>query len=133
MPKINATSLGRKTIANFQNFVKLTEFFKIKQFFVENEIVWRNFHKFFDEILQKIRKTKHFDDLPKMCLFSKLCRNTIARSFLGKHWNCQSLGFNFHPSGLRPLGWKKNPRDWQFQCIPRNYQLSCNNTIQLKF
>ena len=55
------------------------------------------------------------------CLFSKLCRNTIARSFLGMHWNCQSLGTHFHPSGLRPLGWKKwLPWDWQFQCIPRN-------------
>ena len=58
----------------------------------------------------------------QLCQFSKQCRNTIARSFLGMHWNCQSLGTQFvHPSGLRPLGWKiVVPWDLQFQCIPQN-------------
>ena len=65
-------------------------------------------------------KIKWFDSVPSMCFFSKLCRNTIARSFLGLHWNCQSLGFIFIPRGFAPWDENLNPRDWQFQCIPRN-------------
>ena len=29
-------------------------------------------------------------------------------------------GSFFHPKGRSPEGWKMNPRDWQFQFIPRN-------------
>ena len=40
-------------------------------------------------------------------IYIKPCKNTTAWSFLGMHWNCKSLGFILHPSGLRPLGWKR--------------------------
>ena len=76
----------------------------------------------FVKLLQKLRYFMHFDIVSKskMCFFSKLCRNTIARSFLGLHWNCQSLGFIFIPRGFAPWDENLNPRDWQFQCNPRN-------------
>ena len=45
---------------------------------------------------------------------------SIARSFRGLHWNCQSRGFKFSSQGAKPRGMKMNPRDWQFQCSPRN-------------
>ena len=131
MPKINATSLGRKTNATFKNFVNLTEFFKMKHFFVKYETVWRNFHNFFVEILQKVRKTKHtnhFDNLPKMCLFSKLCRNTIARSFLGMHWNCLSLGsHSFIPRGFAPWDETMTPLGLAISMHPSKW--SCNNIV----
>ena len=87
--------------------------------------IWRNFEEKlctiaqFDECFEAIAvfyakfswfsiNSFNYSMIYWLCLFSKQCRNTIARSFLRMHWNCQSLGTNFHPSGLRPLGWNES-------------------------
>ena len=60
-------------------------------------------------------------------LFSNQYRNTIARTLLGMHWNCKSLGTQFHPSGLRPLGWNFCPLGFAISMHPSKW--SCNNIM----
>ena len=74
----------------------------------------------FTKVLPKIGAARESKFLSVISTF--LWHYIIARSFRGMHWNCQSQGTTiFHPKGRSPEGWTNwVPRDWQFQCIPRN-------------
>ena len=69
----------------------------------------------------------------QLCQFSKQCRNTIARSFLRKHWYCQSLGSHFViPRGFAPWDEKMTPLGLAISMHPSKW--SCNNImLELKF
>ena len=69
----------------------------------------RNFAKPLQSLGIALENAIFLCEIEAVCLFSKPCKNTTAWSFLGMHWNCKSLGFILHPSGLRPLGWNNFP------------------------
>ena len=114
-----------KNQCHFQKFRQFDEFFrKVNQIHIK-------FHQF-DEFFREFDQIHNNNCLIFAwinCLFSKLCRNTIAQLFLGMHWNCQSLVSHlFIPRGFAPWDEKMTPSGLAISMHPSKW--SCNNIMR---